>query len=254
MLIKCLRTEPCRHKAQKWTIIPWRSPEMLATQELHRCKTLLGKTLLWRLCGEKNHARNDLKLREWLNFVLQSWFFFLESASRGRKPNKIKQKKKIVEKATFIFMPRRKLGCFSRLWLILDSPSNASRLAWQVGLWPLVASSPTETRYLLSHVPWVTPLTPSCVFDLMCTLSSGPAPTHISMAEDLCTARASHYGATMWEQVSGSGDPLFQSYHGRSCPAAVSSALPFPLCFLPFFTLAESCCESKRVNSHLLEN
>lgn len=39
-------------------------------------------------------------------------------------------------------------------------------------------------------------------------------------------------------------------FHGRSCPAAVSSALPFPLCFLPFFMLAESCCEAKRVNSH----
>lgn len=71
------------------------------------------------------------------------------------------------------------------------------------------------------------------------------------MAEDLCTAGANLDGATVGEQVSGSGDPLCQSYHGRSCPAAVSSALPFPLCFLPFFALAESCCESKRVNSHL---
>lgn len=151
MLIQCPRTEPCRDKAQEGTIIPSLSPELLAIQKLHKYQTLLGKMLLRTQCGEKNHARNSLKLKELCLVVL----FFL--SGKGRQGEKTQQNKaeflKSWKKPPIIFMPRRKLGCFSKLWLILDSLSRPSRMAWQVGLWPL-ATSRTIRCMMVALVQW----------------------------------------------------------------------------------------------------
>lgn len=97
---------------------------------------------------------------------------------------------KIVDKATCYFYGQEKIRPFIQT-LAHFGFTKQSPAEWLVRLDSgQVTSSPMESRYLLSHVPWLTFVPPSCMFDMMYVLSSGTVPTHISMARDLCIAGA----------------------------------------------------------------
>lgn len=163
---------------------------------------------------------------------------FSGKGKQGEEAQQNEAEEKTVEKATCYFYAQEKI----RLFIQTVVHFGFTKQSQHDGLagWTLAFG------HLLSHVPWITLVPLSCMFDLMYILSSGPAPTHLSMAGDLCAA-----GVVLMGPPCKSKSQALESYRGRSCPAAVSSALSFPLCFLPFFMLAESVCESKRVNSHL---
>lgn len=105
---------PNNRAPQRWTLIPWFRPEMLATQKPHACKILLGKPLRGDSVVEKAcQERFGTQRMTEVGLVVRAFL-----SGKGRLGKKIQQNeaegKKMLEKGSCYFYAQGKIKLLIR--------------------------------------------------------------------------------------------------------------------------------------------